>query len=108
MGPMRLTAFLFILLILIVNILSPTLVDAQTRATLDLSVRLNLEPPLTLHCLGPVTLMYQPETKLARKPHLPLASWREVEGGLINPQLKLGSTDGRRADSPSLRPRRPD
>src|SRR5690606_32666785 len=52
-----------------------------------LSVKLTLVPPVTLGFLGPVTLFYQPEKSLARKPHLPLSSWREVEGGAINQRL---------------------
>ena len=81
------TLTIIFLLILGLNLLSLTPVEALGNTPFYLSFKLTLVPPVTLGFLGPVTLFYQPEKSLARKPHLPLSSWREVEGGAINQRL---------------------
>jgi len=60
---------------------------AQIETSVALWVRLTVVPPVTLSFLEPVTLFYQPEKDLARKPQLPSGSWQMVDGGVLKPEL---------------------
>ena len=66
---------------------TPTPAVAQGNTPFALSVKLTVVPPVTLSFLEAVTLFYQPEKNLARKPYLSSASWRMVDGGVLKPQI---------------------
>ena len=86
-----------LVLMLGIVFLSQAPVGSEHPAVPALTVKLSLEPPVTLRCLGPATLFYLPENALAPKPPLSAAPWREVDGGTIRHQLawRVDLVDGR-------------
>ncbi|NLY91776.1 MAG: SpoIID/LytB domain-containing protein [Firmicutes bacterium] len=88
---------LLFLLILGVNLLSLMPVAAERETSFELSVKLTLDLPVMLNFLEPVTLFYQPEKDLVRKPHLPFRTWRAVEDRTISQQSswQVQMTNGR-------------
>ena len=72
---------LFLILITVLHIIP---VFAMVAAGPELSVKLEMIPPVTLCALGPINLFYQPEKNLAEKPRLAPTTWRLVEGGAMN------------------------
>lgn len=86
-----------LLLMLSILLLSPAPVGGEAQTVHGLTVKLSLESPVTLRCLGPVTLFYLPSKGLAPSPPLSVAPWQEVNGGTIRHQLtwRVDLVDGR-------------
>ena len=75
----------------------PATVVSEAPTVLGLTVKLSLEPPVTLRCLGPTALFYLPVKDLVPTPPLSAAPWQEVGGSTIRHQLtwRIDLVDGR-------------